>query len=63
MIYSAVQCTKVAIQLIGQLKGDSSNSNFVRLNFYLVDDPGILTIYNTGQYSTVVGLVKIFIAG
>ena len=66
-IYSAVQCTKVAIQLIGQpIERGQFQFQFRKTkaeNFYLVDDPAISTSYSTGQYSTVLGLVKIFVGG
>ena len=66
-IYSAVQCTKVAIQLIGQpIERRQFQFQFRKTkaeNFYLVDDPAISTSYSTGQYSTALALVKIFVGG
>ena len=50
-IYSAVQCTKVAIQLIGQpIERGQFQFQFRKTkaeNFYLVDDPAISTSYST----------------
>ena len=66
-IYSAVQCTKVAIQLIGQpIERGQFQFQFRKTkaeNCYPVDNPAISTSYSTDQYSTVLGLVKIFVGG
>ena len=64
-IYSAVECTKVAIQLIGQpIERGQFQFQFRKTkaeNFYLVDDPAISTSYSTGKYSTDLRLVKLFL--
>ena len=52
-----MQCTKVAIQLIGQ-PIERGQFQFWKTE---VDDPAISTSYSTGQYSTILGLVKLFV--
>ena len=67
MCIFTVLCTKVAIQLIGQpIERGQFQFQFRKTkaeNFYLIDDPAISTSYSTGQCSTVLGLVKIFVGG